>query len=73
KNNWEAAVSGTSIYNALIKLAGNEIKKNLCTCRYFEQHEECKHVIAVLYAIREKKANPEPEAAKEKKAKEPKI
>ena len=73
KGKWEAAVAGTNIYNVDIKLTGIAIKKSQCTCRYFAQHQECKHVIAILYAIRERKANPAPEDITEKKVKEPKV
>ena len=69
KGEWEAAVSGTNIYDVEIELSGKKILSTDCSCPYFREHDDCKHVVAVLFAIRDKKAN----SSKEKKVKEPKI
>jgi len=47
---WEAMVSGTSDYEILIQLNGEEIVEWKCDCPY-ENGPVCKHVVAVLFAI----------------------
>lgn len=47
---WEAAVEGTEEYSVEISLEGNKIESWFCDCPY--DGDICKHVVAVLYAIR---------------------
>lgn len=49
---WEATVEGTEEYSVEISLEGNEIESWFCDCPY--DGDICKHVVAVLYAIRNK-------------------
>jgi hypothetical protein len=48
---WTAIVSGTEIYTVIISFHGKNILECHCDCPH--DVEFCKHVIAVLYAIRE--------------------
>lgn len=66
---WQATVLGTEEYSVEITLKKNAVSSTDCTCFYFANHEYCKHIAAVLYAIRDKKDKP----TKGKKTKEPKI
>ncbi|HEX8577576.1 MAG TPA: SWIM zinc finger family protein [Flavobacterium sp.] len=55
KNFWVADVLGSDDYQIKIRLTGkNEIKSCECTCPY-DYGAECKHIVAVLYAILEQK------------------
>lgn len=46
-----AIVSGSEPYHVTIKMKSNDPIKWNCTCPYIENHTECKHITAVLYAI----------------------
>lgn len=50
---WEASVMGTELYSVAINLKKLKINATGCDCRAFENNEYCKHVAAVLYAIRD--------------------
>lgn len=52
KGQWEAVVSGSEDYEVAITLAGKEVKSWSCDCPY-DGGPVCKHVVAVLYALRE--------------------
>lgn len=55
KGFWTANVSGTDEYSIEIQLGSNDsIKKCYCDCPY-DYGDICKHIVAVLYAISEKK------------------
>lgn len=55
KNNWVADVVGSDDYQVEIGLTSkNEIKSCQCTCPY-DLGGQCKHIVAVLFAIREQK------------------
>ena len=55
KNFWVADVLGSDDYQIKIRLTGkNEIKSCECTCPY-DYGAECKHIVAVLYAILDQK------------------
>ncbi len=50
--NWiEALVKGSHQYHVSIELKENKIVYSQCDCPYFWDHEECKHVVAVLYRL----------------------
>jgi len=40
---WSASVQGTRLYSVTVALDGND----LCTCPYFSEHLDCKHLIAL--------------------------
>ncbi len=50
---WQAEVEGTDVYEVEIQLTNNSIKSYSCNCPF--DGEICKHVTAVLFAIREEK------------------
>jgi uncharacterized Zn finger protein len=49
---WEALVAGTADYAVKIELDGKEVQSWSCDCPY-EDGPVCKHVAAVLYALRD--------------------
>ena len=49
---WTAAVEGTETYKVCINLKGDNVEDYSCTCPY-DLGPVCKHVVAVLYALRE--------------------
>jgi len=51
---WAASVEGTETYRVNITLKGNDVRDYFCTCPY-DLGPVCKHVVAVLFAIREAK------------------
>ena len=51
-----ATVDGTNLYDVDIRVKGDVIASVACTCPY-EKSPYCKHVGAVLYAIREEEKN----------------
>ena len=53
---WEASVMGTELYSVAVNLKKLKINATGCDCRAFEHNEYCKHVAAVLYAIRDRLA-----------------
>lgn len=52
KGRWEAVVSGSEDYEVEIALTGKKVKNWSCDCPY-DGGAVCKHVVAVLYALRE--------------------
>jgi len=51
ENIWEAEVDGSGIYSVEIEIKGsNQVKNYVCDCPY--DGGACKHVVAVLFAIR---------------------
>ena len=48
---WTATVEGTDDYNVEISVSGKEVESWYCDCPY--DGEICKHVVAVLLAIRD--------------------
>lgn len=52
KGQWEAVVSGSEDYEVEITLDGKQVKACICDCPY-DGGPVCKHVVAVLYALRE--------------------
>jgi len=75
KGEWVATVYGSTVYNVEIELAAKKIKLTDCNCPYFEGNDHCKHVAAVLYAIRERTTKPAKGSTteKDKKLKETKV
>ena len=51
---WEASVRGRDMYEVIVTLDQEEIELTSCSCPVFTEEDNCKHVIAVFYAIREK-------------------
>ena len=51
QSKWTAVVSGSDLYNVEIKFKGREIVNWDCDCPY-DWGPVCKHVVAVLFAIR---------------------
>lgn len=50
--NWiEALVKGSHKYHVSIELKENKIVYSECDCPYFLDHDECKHVVGVLYCL----------------------
>lgn len=49
---WVASVHGTDIYKVRISLKGKDVNAHSCSCPY-DGGPVCKHVVAVLFAIRE--------------------
>lgn len=47
----QAVVSGSVPYYVTIKMQGTMPVKWKCTCPYIENHDDCKHITAVLYAL----------------------
>jgi hypothetical protein len=68
---WIATVSDTEDYDVEIELKKKTIEFTDCTCHYFSENDDCKHVAAVLYAIRER-AFPEKTKATDKAPKKEK-
>ena len=56
KDNWIATVEGSDAYTVEVTLKGDEIESWDCDCPY-DMGDICKHVVAVLLAIREEKEN----------------
>lgn len=54
---WEAVVSGNADYQVFIKLTGKKVASWNCNCPYADG-PICKHVVAVLYKLREEGAAP---------------
>jgi len=55
-----AIVEGTNSYYVSIEMKGEKIVDTNCDCPYFYEHDECKHITAVLYyLINENIANQE--------------
>lgn len=59
-NKVQAVVSGSVPYYVTIKMKDNKPIKWNCTCPYIENHDECKHIAAVFYALEaeQRKQNP---------------
>jgi hypothetical protein len=53
---WEASVMGTDLYSVGINLRKKKIEATGCDCPAFASDNYCKHVAAVLFAIRDKLA-----------------
>ena len=50
-NEINAVVEGTDDYHVSIELDNNKIMVTNCNCPYFYDHDECKHITAVLYYL----------------------
>ncbi|MDR1014775.1 MAG: SWIM zinc finger family protein [Coriobacteriales bacterium] len=51
---WTAKVAGSTYYNVEVEVDGDEVDAASCDCPY-DREAFCKHVAAVLYAIREQR------------------
>lgn len=65
KGVWQAEVEGTETYSVSIELDKKELADTQCDCPVESPY--CKHVIAVLFAIREELKKPKPKAGREPK------
>lgn len=63
---WRAVVSGTEHYDVSVVVTGIAVTESSCNCPYGDG-SMCKHIVAVLYAIRQ-----EPKTEKELKTKQKK-
>ena len=61
---WTATVEGTDEYNVEISMNGKNVESWYCDCPY--DGEICKHVVAVLLAIRDKKRKSRSSASSKK-------
>ena len=52
EGHWQAKVSGTSTYHVEVKVKNDVVTQISCNCPY-DYGDECKHMVAVLYGIRE--------------------
>ncbi len=50
-NTISASVDGTQVYNVEVTIDDNEVVDSYCSCPYFEDNGECKHIVALLYYI----------------------
>jgi uncharacterized Zn finger protein len=68
---WDASVMGTQLYSVGVNLKKLKINAAGCDCLAFAQNDYCKHVAAVLFAIRDRlaKAESAPKSVKGKKSK----
>lgn len=51
-----AIVNGTNTYHVSLEIKGDEILNTECDCPYFYEHDECKHITAVLYYLKKENA-----------------
>ncbi len=65
KGVWQAEVEGTETYSVSIELSKKELTDTQCDCPV--EGPYCKHVIAVLFAIREEQKKPKPKPGREPK------
>lgn len=65
KGVWQAEVEGTETYSVSIELDKKEVADTQCDCPV--EGPYCKHVIAVLFAIREELKKPTPKPGREPK------
>jgi uncharacterized Zn finger protein len=71
-NLWTAEVEGSETYQVEVELEGKTVKQYFCDCPY--DGVTCKHVVAVLFALRkevkQKKSSPKPKKTKKLTLKE---
>jgi len=53
-NEIKAIVTGTQDYNVSVTIEEESIADSYCTCPYFYDHNECKHIAALLYYLNNK-------------------
>lgn len=54
-NSIGAIVEGTNNYHVGIEINGNKVISAECDCMYYYGHDECKHIVAVLYYLTNEK------------------
>ena len=62
---WAASVDGTETYQVRVNVKGDAVKDYSCSCPY-DLGPVCKHVVAVLYAMREQQEEGQHQPAKKK-------
>ncbi|MFC5408083.1 SWIM zinc finger domain-containing protein [Larkinella bovis] len=62
---WNAEVEGTEVYSVEIQLEGRTVTDSFCDCPV--ESPVCKHIAAVLFALREKLKQPQPKPRKASK------
>lgn len=64
---WTAEVEGSDLYEVEVILSkGGKVSEASCDCLY-DDDDICKHVVAVLYTIREEQKKPENKASRKQK------
>ena len=53
-NTISASVDGTEVYSVEVTIDRKKVVDSYCTCPYFEDNGECKHIAALLYYINNK-------------------
>ena len=71
-NLYTAEISGSSVYKVRVNLKKDKILEYSCTCPY-DLGPVCKHVVAVLYAIRSSQEEPDQRATPTRKRKKNKA
>lgn len=54
-NSIGAIVEGTNNYHVGIEIKGGKVDSANCDCPYYYDHDECKHIVAVLYYLTNEK------------------
>lgn len=54
-NSIEAMVEGTNNYHVGLEIKGGKVVFASCDCPYYYDHDECKHIVAVLYYLTNEK------------------
>lgn len=54
-NSIGAIVEGTNNYHVGIEIKGDKVDSANCDCPYYYDHDECKHIVAVLYYLTNEK------------------
>lgn len=54
-NSIGAIVEGTNNYHVGIEIKGDKVASANCDCPYYYDHDECKHIVAVLYYLTNEK------------------
>lgn len=54
-NSIGAIVEGTNNYHVGIEIKGDKVVSANCDCPYYYDHDECKHIVAVLYYLTNEK------------------
>lgn len=54
-NSIGAIVEGTNNYHVGIEIKGDKVASTNCDCPYYYDHDECKHIVAVLYYLTNEK------------------
>ncbi|MCB0544122.1 MAG: SWIM zinc finger family protein [Saprospiraceae bacterium] len=67
KGEWLAMVEGSADYEVSLRMSGDRVREAECDCPY--DGGVCKHVVAVLYALRQQGTSPAPKKQRKKTGK----